>query len=62
MRKWITFDRILQRHQIRRYTLEVKLLYIFSEKGLLNLVQVLLDEKNDVDATGERYGSAIQAA
>jgi ankyrin repeat protein len=62
MRKWINFNNIFQRYPIRRYTPEAKLLYILSEKNLSNLVQALLDNKADVDAIGERYGSAIQAA
>jgi ankyrin repeat protein len=62
VRKWINFDSIFQRYPIRRYTLNAKLLYILSEKNLSNLVEVLLDGKADVDALGERYGNAIQAA
>ncbi|KIM94248.1 hypothetical protein OIDMADRAFT_207429, partial [Oidiodendron maius Zn] len=62
MQKWIASDSIFQRHQVRRYTPELKLLYYFSEKGLLNLVQVLIDEKPNLDTMGERYGSALQAA
>ena len=62
VQKWINFDSIFQRYQIRRYTLKAKLLYILSEKNLSNLVEVSLTGKADVDALGERYGSAIQAA
>jgi hypothetical protein len=54
VRKWINFNSIFQRYQIRRYTLEARLLYILSEKNLSNLVEVLLDSKADVDALGER--------
>lgn len=61
-RRWIAFHNILQRYQIRRYTPTAKFLYIFAEKGFQNLVQVLLDGKSNVDATGERYGNALQAA
>ncbi|KAH0538032.1 hypothetical protein FGG08_005344 [Glutinoglossum americanum] len=62
MHKWANLNSIFQRYDIRRYTPEVKVLYILSEKNLLNLVRVLLDGEADIDATGERYGSAIQAA
>jgi ankyrin repeat protein len=60
--RWIAFHNTLQRHQIRRYTPTAEFLYIFAEKGFQNLVQVLLDGKSNVDATGERYGNALQAA
>jgi ankyrin repeat protein len=64
LRKWINLNNFFQRYQIRRYTLEAKLLYILSEQNLSNLIQALLDDKAeaDVNAMGERYGSAIQAA
>jgi ankyrin repeat protein len=44
------------------YTPNAKLLYILSVENLSNLVQVLLDDQVDVDAKGEFYGTAIQAA
>ncbi|KAH0553285.1 hypothetical protein GP486_006582, partial [Trichoglossum hirsutum] len=53
---------IFQQHQIRRYTPQARLLYILSEKNLPNLTTALLDDKVDIDAMGERYGNAIQAA
>ena len=62
LQKWAILDGIFQRYKIRRYTLEVKLLYILSEHNLSNLVQAVLDNKSDFSATEERYGSAIQAA
>jgi ankyrin repeat protein len=60
--RWIAFHNILQRHQIRRYTPTAEFLYIFAEKGFQNLVRDLLDGKSNVNATGERYGNALQAA
>jgi ankyrin repeat protein len=62
LRKWAILDGIFQRYKIRRYTPGVKLLYIFSEQNLSNLVQTLSDNKSDFNAPEERYGSAIQAA
>jgi ankyrin repeat protein len=62
LQKWAILDGIFQRYKIRRYTPEVKLLYILSERNLSNLVQTALDNKFDFNATEERYGSAIQAA
>jgi ankyrin repeat protein len=62
LRKWAILDGVFQRYKIRRYTPEVKLLYILSEHNLSNLVQAVLDNKSDFNATEERYGSAIQAA
>ena len=62
LRKWAILDGIFQRYKIRRYTPGVKLLYIFSEHNLSNLVQALLDNKADFNALEERYGNAIQAA
>ena len=54
MKKWIRFRNTFQRHKIRRYTPEAKLLYIFSEKNLFHLVRALIEDLVDVNAKGER--------
>jgi ankyrin repeat protein len=60
--KWIQFRNTFQRYRVRKYTMEVHLLYILAEQNLANLGKVLIDDKVDVDARGERYGNALQAA
>jgi ankyrin repeat protein len=60
--KWIQSRNTFQRHRVRKYTMEVHLLYILAEQNLTNLGKVLIDDKVDVDARGERYGNALQAA
>jgi ankyrin repeat protein len=62
LQKWAILNGIFQRYKIRQYTPGVKLLYIFSEHNLSNLVQALSYNKSDFNAPEERYGSAIQAA
>jgi ankyrin repeat protein len=58
---WITLENILSRGS-DSYTSEAELLYILSEASLSNLVHILLLDGVDVDAEGERYRTAIQAA
>ena len=60
--KWVQSRNTFQRHRVRKYTMEVHLLYILAEQNLANLGKVLIDDKVDVDARGERYGNALQAA
>jgi ankyrin repeat protein len=60
--KWIQFRNTFQRHRVRKYTTKVHLLYILAEHNLASLGKSLIDDKVDVNARGERYGNALQAA
>ncbi|KAI9862819.1 MAG: hypothetical protein M1824_000949 [Vezdaea acicularis] len=62
LKKWITYNNIFQQYENRRYSHRATLLYILSEQNHSNIVKVLLDDVVDIDAAGERYGSALQAA
>jgi ankyrin repeat protein len=60
--RWIQFRNTFQRHKIRKYTTKAHLLYILAEQNLANLGKSLIDDKVDVNARGQRYGNALQAA
>ncbi|KAL6895735.1 hypothetical protein HDV57DRAFT_506980 [Trichoderma longibrachiatum] len=62
--KWILFNNFLEKHQIRRYTKSVSLLYILAERNLARLIR---DHRRaascfDVEPGDERYGTPIFAA
>ncbi|KIX08700.1 uncharacterized protein Z518_03357 [Rhinocladiella mackenziei CBS 650.93] len=58
--KWVQYRNTFQRHRARKYTVEVNLLYILAEQNLANLARVLIDDKANVNAHGQRYGNALQ--
>ncbi|KIW71217.1 hypothetical protein, variant [Phialophora macrospora] len=60
--KWIWFRNTFQLYRVRQYTTKVHLLYILAEQNLASLGKVLIDDKVDVNARGQRYGNALQAA
>jgi hypothetical protein len=57
--KWVQYRNTFQRHKVRKYTMEVHLLYILAEQNLANLGKVLIDDNVDVNARGQRYGNAL---
>lgn len=62
LQAWVQYRNTFQRHNVRKYTKDVHLLYILAEQNLCNLVKILIRRKVDVNARGERYGNALQAA
>lgn len=60
--KWIYFYNLFERYEVRRYTSQASLLYIFSEQNLFHLARCLIEHSVDVGFPGERYGNALQAA
>ena len=62
LNKWIHFNNILEPFKARRYTSSAKLLYIFADNNLPDLVKSLIDDSEEVNVTGERFGNALQAA
>jgi hypothetical protein len=59
--RWILFNNALEKYDIRRYTDSAKMLYIFSEKNLPDLIGIHSDE-NYFEVSDERYGTPIFAA
>ena len=61
---WVHLYNLLEKHQIRRYTLEVSLTYIFAEKNFSTLIRSIPPEKMKFDEwiPNERYKSPIHAA
>ncbi|OAP58336.1 hypothetical protein AYL99_07426 [Fonsecaea erecta] len=62
LQEWIQYRNSFQRYQVRNYTPTANLIYILAEQGFANLAKVLIDDKVNVNARGERYGNALQAA
>ena len=62
LERWVWARNRFERYKIREYTSRVTLLYIFSETNQEELVKSILQNPIDWDSTGERYGSALQAA
>ncbi|KAK5050833.1 hypothetical protein LTR84_003392 [Exophiala bonariae] len=62
--KWVQYRNTFlpQRFQIRRYTDSIHLLYILADNNMHDLLKTLLEEPVDVNITGQRYESALQAA
>lgn len=61
LQRWIFFNNALEKYSIRRYTDSAKMLYIFSEKNLADLIGVH-SEKNYFEVSDERHGTPIFAA
>jgi hypothetical protein len=57
--KWVQYRNTFQRHKVRKYTMEVHLLYILAEQNLANLGKVLINDNVDVNARGQWYGKCI---
>jgi hypothetical protein len=61
LQRWIFFNNALEKYDIRRYTESAKMLYIFSERNLPDLLSIHF-EKNYFEVSDERYGTPIFAA
>lgn len=59
---WIRLHNFLERHDIRRRTLDASLLYILSEKNAANLIEKHLSHESCFKVEAERYGMPILAA
>ncbi|KAF1967155.1 hypothetical protein BU23DRAFT_301948 [Bimuria novae-zelandiae CBS 107.79] len=64
LRDWVHLYNLLEKHQIRRYTLEASLTYIFAERNFSTLIRSIPSEKMKLDEwiPNERYKSPIYAA
>lgn len=62
MPKWILLNNIFERHQIRRHTKSVSLLYLLAELNAPNLVKAHPSVMSYLVAEEERYGAPLFAA
>ncbi|CAG8949960.1 hypothetical protein HYFRA_00004292 [Hymenoscyphus fraxineus] len=62
IKDWILTRNLLEKYQIRRYTPDASLLYIFAERDLSNLLRLELARVPHMDIKGERYGFPVHAA
>ncbi|KIX05149.1 uncharacterized protein Z518_06021 [Rhinocladiella mackenziei CBS 650.93] len=60
--EWVRIDNIFERHEIRRHTPNVSLLYILAENNMASLIRVLSSNRSCFEVEDERYGLPIFAA
>jgi ankyrin repeat protein len=59
---WINLDNLFERHEIRRHTPNVSLLYILAEGNMSNLIRVHPSNLSCFEVENERYGLPLFAA
>ncbi|KAH2448827.1 hypothetical protein KXW63_007587 [Aspergillus fumigatus] len=52
---WVQLDNLFEKHEVRRHTQNVRLLYILAEGNLSNLIRVHPSVLSCLDMEGERY-------
>jgi hypothetical protein len=60
--RWVKFDNLLEKHEVRRHTERVSLLYLLAELNAANLIRVHPSISSCLDVENERYGCAFFAA
>lgn len=60
--RWISIDNMFERHKIRKHTGDTRLLYIFGEYNLPNLVRSFQGSESCFEVGNERYGTPFFAA
>ncbi|KIW74257.1 hypothetical protein Z517_12197 [Fonsecaea pedrosoi CBS 271.37] len=60
--RWVWLANLVERHETRRHTQKVTLLYILAENNLSSLIRVHPSNLSCFDVEGERYGPPIFAA
>ena len=60
--QWVKLNNLFEKHQVRRYTATVSLLYILAELNLVSLIRVLGSASCCMDIEAERYGCPLFAA
>ncbi|CAN9414750.1 unnamed protein product [Alternaria alternata] len=62
LRRWVKLGNLLEKHEVRRHTQGVNLLYILAELNMANLIKVLGSASCCIDIMAERYGCPLFAA
>jgi ankyrin repeat protein len=60
--RWVKLDNLFEKHEVRRHTDSVSLLYILAELNMANLIGVLGSASRCMDVEAERYGCPLFAA
>ncbi|KAJ9300227.1 hypothetical protein DTO271G3_2344 [Paecilomyces variotii] len=60
---WIMLDNVFEKHEVRRHTKNVSLLYLLAEKNMANLIRSINPSVSDYfKVEAERYGFPLLAA
>ncbi|KAF1967249.1 HET-domain-containing protein, partial [Bimuria novae-zelandiae CBS 107.79] len=59
---WIKLTNLFEKHQIRRYTEEISLLYVFGEHNMSSLIRAYPSAVSCFEVGQERYGPPLFAA
>ena len=62
LNRWIRLDNLFKRHEVRRHTECVSLLYVLAEGNILNLVRAHPSILSCLELENERYGPPFFAA
>ncbi|RYN72660.1 hypothetical protein AA0120_g12741 [Alternaria tenuissima] len=60
--RWVKLDNLFEKHEVRRHTDSVSLLYMLAELNMANLIRVLGSVSRCMDVEAERYGCPLFAA
>jgi ankyrin repeat protein len=60
--RWVKLDNLFEKHQIRRHTEHVSLLYLLAELNMANLIHVTGSVSDCIEVGAERYGCPLFAA
>jgi hypothetical protein len=60
--RWVKLENLFEKHEVRRHTERVSLLYLLAEFNMANLMKVLGSISRCMDVGNERYGCPLFAA
>ncbi|KAI2479940.1 Pfs NB-ARC and Ankyrin domain protein [Pyrenophora tritici-repentis] len=60
--RWVKLDNLFEKHEVRRHTERVSLLYLLAELNAANLIRVHPSVNSCLDVEDERYGCPLFAA
>jgi hypothetical protein len=60
--RWVKLDNVFEKHEVRRHTERVSLLYMLAELNVPNLIRIHPSANSCLDVEDERYGCAFFAA
>ena len=62
LKKWVRFNNVIERHQIRRHHVGVDLKYISAERNYPNLMEIILRHNTKLVTSTGRFGSYVFTA